>query len=141
MRIIVDANIVFSGILNTSGKIGDLLINSDKYFDFIAPEFLHTEIRKHYSKLSTLSKLSIEQIQESEFLVCKNIEFISEEQINTVSWIKAQKLVSDIDPNDIQYIAFCTYFRCKLWSGDRALIKGLLKKEYKNVLNTAELFS
>lgn len=88
VRIIVDANIVFSGILNTSGKIGDLLINSDKYFDFIAPEFLHTEIRKHYSKLSTLSKLSIEQIQESEFLVCKNIEFISEEQINTVSWIK-----------------------------------------------------
>jgi predicted nucleic acid-binding protein len=30
MRIIVDANIVFSGILNSEGKIGDLLINGDK---------------------------------------------------------------------------------------------------------------
>jgi len=33
MRIIVDANIVFSGILNSEGKIGDLLINGDKTFD------------------------------------------------------------------------------------------------------------
>ena len=27
MKIIVDANIVFSGILNSNGKIGDLLMN------------------------------------------------------------------------------------------------------------------
>lgn len=140
MRIIVDANIVFSGILNTTGKIGDLLINSDNYFDFIAPEFLHTEIRKHYSKLSELSKLSIDQIQESEFQICKNILFISEEQINTESWIKAEKMVSDIDPNDVHYIAFSTFFKCKLWSGDKQLINGLLKKEFKNVINTTDLF-
>ena len=44
MKIIVDANIVFSGILNTNGKIGDLLINSKKQFEFIAPDFLRTEI-------------------------------------------------------------------------------------------------
>ena len=30
---------VFSGILNTYGKIGDLFINSKAYFDFIAPDF------------------------------------------------------------------------------------------------------
>ena len=31
MRFIVDANMVFSGILNTNGKIGDLLINSKQF--------------------------------------------------------------------------------------------------------------
>lgn len=46
MKIIVDANIVFSGILNTNSKIGDLLINSEKYFDFIAPDFLRIENQK-----------------------------------------------------------------------------------------------
>jgi predicted nucleic acid-binding protein len=40
VKIIVDANIVFSGILNSNGKIGDLLINSKGRFNFIAPEFL-----------------------------------------------------------------------------------------------------
>ena len=39
MKFILDANIVFSGILNTNGKIGDLLINSKQYFTFIAPDF------------------------------------------------------------------------------------------------------
>jgi len=35
MKIVVDANIIFSGILNSNGKIGDLLINSGKFFSFI----------------------------------------------------------------------------------------------------------
>jgi len=39
VKIIIDANIVFSGILNSNGKIGDLLIDSKKYFSFIAPNF------------------------------------------------------------------------------------------------------
>lgn len=34
MRIIVDANIIFSAILNTNGKIGDLLLNSHNIFEF-----------------------------------------------------------------------------------------------------------
>jgi len=45
VRFIVDANIVFSGILNTNGKIADLLINSKQYFTFIAPYFLRRETR------------------------------------------------------------------------------------------------
>lgn len=47
MRIIVDANIVFSAILNTNGKIGDILINGGKRFEFIAPDFLRYEIKSH----------------------------------------------------------------------------------------------
>ena len=97
MKIIVDANIVFSGILNTNGKIGDLLINSKKRFDFIAPDFLRTEIKKHYSKLAKISKLTLEQIQESEFQICQDITFISEEQIKLSSWRIAEKLVADVD--------------------------------------------
>jgi predicted nucleic acid-binding protein len=67
VRFIVDANMVFSGILNTNGKIGDLLINSKQYFTFIAPDFLRGEIRNHYQKLIKISGLTIEQVQEAEF--------------------------------------------------------------------------
>ena len=48
MRLIVDANIVFSGILNTKSKIGHILINEKNHFQFIAPDFLRIEIRNHY---------------------------------------------------------------------------------------------
>ncbi len=83
MRLIVDANMVFSGILNTNGKIGDLLINSKTYFDFISPDFLRSEIRKHYPKLVKISGLTISYVQEAEFQIYKDIRFISEEQIKT----------------------------------------------------------
>ena len=140
MRIIVDANIVFSGILNTNSKIGDLLINSNKKFYFIAPEFLRTEIKKHYPKLIKISGLSLDQIQEAEFQIYKDIHFISEEQIKVSNWLIADKLVADIDPNDIHYIAYSKQIKCTIWIGDNMLINGLAKKGFTNFITTESLF-
>lgn len=140
VRIIVDANIVFSAILNSNGKIGDLLINSQGKFQFIAPDFLRVEIRKHYKKLSAISGMNIDDIRESEFQVCKDITFISEEQISPSTWRVAEKLVSDVDPKDIQYIAFSKHFHCKIWSSDKALRAGLEKKKFRSFISTDELY-
>jgi predicted nucleic acid-binding protein len=140
VRLIVDANIVFSSILNTNGKIGDLLINSRPHLNFLAPEFLRLEIRNHYPKLSKISGLTLTQIQEAEFHIYKNISFISEEQIKVSHWIAAETLVADVDPKDSHYIAYSKQFRCKIWSGDKALIKGLAKKNFFNFVTTDELF-
>jgi predicted nucleic acid-binding protein len=140
VKFIVDANIVFSGILNTNGKIGDLLINSKLYFSFIAPEFLRTEIRNHYPRLVKISGLTIEEIQEAEFHLYKDIHFISEEQIKISNWIAADSLVADVDPKDTHYIAYSKEFRCKIWSGDKKLIKGLAVKGFTNFISTDELY-
>jgi predicted nucleic acid-binding protein len=140
VNLIVDANIVFSGILNSKGKIGDLLINSGKKFNFIAPNFLRTEIYKYHHKLGKISGMTVEQVRESEFQICKDINFISEEQIKLSTWLIAEKLVADIDPKDAPYIAFAKHFKCKIWSGDKMLIKGLAKKGYVAFVTTDELY-
>jgi len=57
VKVIVNANIVFSVILNSKGKIGDLLINSRKYLKFIAPDFLRIEIYKHYLSINVIAFL------------------------------------------------------------------------------------
>jgi len=139
VKVIVDANIVFSGILNSNGKIGDLLINSQKHFDFIAPDFLRAEI--YNPRLSKISGMTVEQVREAEFQICHDITFISEEQIKESSWRAAVKLVADIDPKDTHYIAYSKHFRCKIWSGDKQLIKGLAKKRFANFISSDELFS
>lgn len=141
MRVVVDANIVFSGILNSDGKIADLLINSKKYFKYIAPNFLKEEIFKYYEKLSKLSDMSIDEVREAEFQVCQDISFISEELIKESSWVAADKLVSDIDPKDITYVAFSKHFKCKIWSGDKQLMNGLLKKGFTHFITTQELYN
>jgi predicted nucleic acid-binding protein len=141
MKIIVDANIIFSGILNSNGKIADLLINSGNIFYFIAPNFLRTEIYNHYNKLAKVSGLTLEEIFESEYQIYKSITFISEEQIDENSWKFAIELVRNIDPKDIVYIAYTKQFNSSLWTGDKKLIKGLFEKGYHQYLTTDELFS
>ncbi len=56
MKIIVDANIVFSAILNTNSKIADLLLNSKGFFDFIAPDYLLTETKKYSRRFPCFQK-------------------------------------------------------------------------------------
>ena len=140
MKIVVDANIVFSGILNSNGKIGDLLINSKGSFNFIAPNFLRYEIREKYSKLQSISNLSVQQLTEAEYQLCKDITFISEEQIDHKFWLEAYNLVHDVDVNDTQYVAYAKQFKCKLWSGDKKLFKGLKEKGFENILTTNDLY-
>ncbi len=141
MKFIVDANIVFSGILNTKGKIGDLLINSEKYFKFIAPDFLRVEIRKHHKRLVKISGMTLDEVMEAEFQICKDIIFISEEQISISNWKAAEKLVADIDQKDVHYVAFARQFKCKIWSGDMKLMKGLAKKGFTRFITTEKLYN
>lgn len=140
MKIIVDANIVFSGILKSDSKIGDLLINSGEIFKFIAPDFLRTEIYQHLDKLVKISKMTLEQVLEAEYQICKSINFISDEQINLSNWKTAEKLVYDIDKKDISYIAFSKQFKAKVWSGDKELISGLAAKGFVNFISVNELW-
>lgn len=91
-------------------------------------------------KLYLFQAYPLEDILEAEFQVCKDIIFISEEQIKISHWIAAETLVADIDPKDKHYIAYSKHFRCKIWSGDKALIKGLQKKGFTNFITTEELY-
>jgi predicted nucleic acid-binding protein len=47
MKFVVDTNIVFSAVLNTQSKIGDLMMNSQGIFEFYACDTLRSELKKH----------------------------------------------------------------------------------------------
>ena len=87
-----------------------------------------------------ISGFTTEEIQEVEFQLYKDILFISEEQIKISNWVSAEALVADIDPKDTHYIAYSKQFRCKIWSGDKKLIKGLAGKGFTNFITTQELY-
>jgi predicted nucleic acid-binding protein len=140
VKIIVDANIIFSAILNTNGKIGDLLINSQKQFTFIAPEFLKQEIKEKYAKISAASHLSIDEIIVMENFLYKDITFLPISNIARTFWDYAYRLIENIDVDDVSYVAFAIALDCKIWTGDKKLIKGLRSNSFFNVINTDELF-
>lgn len=51
MKLVVDTNIVFSGMLNSTSRIGKILISPHKDFELISCEFLRVKIHKHKSRL------------------------------------------------------------------------------------------
>ncbi len=141
MRVVVDTNIVFSAILSTETKIGDLLMNSTDVFDLYSGHYLQQEIHKHRNRLMKISNLT-----ESEFEVSKNhifsrLSFISEEQIPYAFWHEALPLVRDVDMDDISFVALNNYLQATLWTGDKRLLNHLRYNQgYNNCLSTADMF-
>lgn len=105
MKIIIDTNIIFSGLLNTNGTIGDLLFNSDGVFEFYSCSYMRHEIEKHWEKLKRISKLSDGDLAESRFKIFAKINFINEELIPEKTWIAAEEIARDIDIDDSDFIA------------------------------------
>jgi predicted nucleic acid-binding protein len=116
MRVIVDTNIIFSAILNSSSKIGKLLTHSKPHFKFYSCQYLRVEILRHQEKLLKLTQLSIEELIEVENLVMNDITFINEELLPKKLLLATEKLVNDIDPDDIPFIALAKNLDAKLWT-------------------------
>jgi predicted nucleic acid-binding protein len=139
VKIVVDTNIIFSAILNSNGKIGDLLLNSGRYIDFYSADYLRIEISNNYDKLVDISKQPIDKIIKTQYFITKGIKFISEEQVAPNYWRSAYDLVKDVDLDDIAFVALSKQLRCKLWTGDKVLTTGLHKKGFTNIITTSEL--
>ena len=139
MKIVVDTNIIFSALLNSTGTIGDLIFNSDEDFEFYSCSYMKFEIDKHWGKLKSISKLTDSQLQVARFELLKKINFINEELIPEKLWLSAERIVKDIDIDDLDFVALTNFIKGYLWTGDKPLYNGLKEKNFKKVLNTKEL--
>ena len=139
MRVVVDTNIVFSAVLNSSGKIGKILFESFHQIDFFAPSFIETEIQIHKDKLIKFSSLSEDQVILSIHKVFKNIQVIPKDEVPLSIREKAYRIDKGVDEKDTPFIALALALQAELWTGDKRLIRGLKKKGFNTVLNTNEL--
>ena len=130
MKIVVDSNIVFSAILNSQGKIAQLIINGSKYFSFFSVNLLKEEILNHKEKLLSISGLTETQFESSFSHIASRIKFLDEILISDQDLEKAMRLTKDIDENDILFVTLPNHLGSKLWTGDKILSVGLKKKKY-----------
>lgn len=140
MRIVVDSNIVFSAILNSQGKIGQLIINGSKHFQFYTTGLLEEEIKTHKNKILKISGFSNDQFEKIYQIITVRIKFVDEILISDKCLSEATKLVKDIDENDALFIALTNHMNAQLWTGDKKLAKGLKRKGYKKIISTNELY-
>ncbi len=136
MIIVVDANIVFSGILSPNGTICDLLLNSSNTFHFYAPTDILGELDSHHSKLLNISGFSEQELNFLKRSVLRKIELIDLESLRQTTWEKAIELTQDLDEFDVPFIALSLELDSPLWTGDKKLTKGLRNKGINWILNT-----
>ena len=141
MKIIVDSNIVFSAILNTKSKIGQLIINSSSFFDFYSVQLLKAEIIEHKSKILRITGFSDNQFAEIFQLVTCKIKFVDDILLSDKDLNKALNLVAGIDTDDAMFVALTNRMLATLWTGDKQLIKGLKKKGYSRIISTEDLYA
>ena len=121
--------------------MGDLLFNSDGIFEFYSCDYMRYEIEKHWDKLKRISKLTDDQLKESRYRIYTKINFINEELIPAKTWLAAEQIVSDIDKDDLDFVALSKHLKGALWTGDKPLYTGLKSINFKLVYNTSELLT
>ena len=125
MKIVVDTNIVFSGLLSPNGTISDLLLNSSGMLEFYAPTYLFDELENHKEKLLKLAGYSENEFNFLRMNLFKKIDFIDLESIRESTWEKAIELSKNVDEFDAPFIALALELESPLWTGDKKLIAGL----------------
>ncbi len=134
MIIITDANIIISGIINPFGIIASLLIQEHPGVEFMAPEFVITEIKLHKKRICTKQKISSQQF---DILLDKFLSIITlfnNDTVNEQIFREAEKITSVIDTNDAWYVAFAIALDGILWTGDLKLHYALRKQRFLKVL-------
>jgi predicted nucleic acid-binding protein len=125
MTLIVDANIVFSILINPGSKFGDYLLSNPYDFIFISPNYLKKEIAKHEQKILKITKYDEQVLYDLIDLIYSRIRFYSLDVIPDFVWNNASAIMENNDDKDIPYLAFSLFFKCQIWTGDKSFCKKL----------------
>ena len=131
MKIVLDNNIFFS-LMNP--KSANSYLFSSLRVEFLAPEFIKSELNKYKSECLIKSKLSEHEFELRQSEVESNIEFLKLSEYE--DFLKKSK-DSLPDPKDSPYLALALRLNCSIWSNDPHLKKQSLVK----VFTTSELIN
>lgn len=115
MKVVVDTNIIFSGIVSKS-KTREILVEST--LDMFAPEYLHKEVRKHKKTIRKKSELTEPEIETLLDIILENVNIIQKEEYLS-EYTEAKDLIEHIDPDDVPFLAIALSIEADIWSDDK----------------------
>jgi predicted nucleic acid-binding protein len=129
MKLIVDANVLFSALIKDSITAEILL--SDK-LQLYTPEFIIREFEKHKNTIIAKTHRSKESFEEIQDILKEVINIIPKEEY--MLFYNEALLISP-DKNDAMYFALAIKYGCAIWSNDAKI------KQQDSVLvhNTKEI--
>jgi len=128
MKVVIDANIIFSVLLSKNSRYRDLLFY--EAYEFYSPNYVFLEIFKHKEKILQYTKETEEEVYGFIGKILKRIHFVNEDLISEENYLRAYTLCKEIDENDTPFIALALEINGCLFSGDEKLKKALKNKGF-----------
>ncbi len=124
MKLVIDANILFSALLKDSGTRN---LTLDRRITLFAPTFLLLEYAKYSKELMGRGKLKKKDFASLTKRLLRRIRVVSDGEI-MLYYAAAQSLVND--KKDAPYVACALATGADIWSNDRHL-KGIRVRNWK----------
>lgn len=139
MILITDSNIIYSALIKPEGVVAQIFKEKSN-LQFLAPDYLFVEVEENWDRIVKYSDLPEKELKK-ELLYYKNrIKVYDVRTISKKDLAKAEKIVEDIDPDDVFFIALHLHLKHKIWCSDRFLVDGLTAKGYGHFfVSTTEL--
>lgn len=115
MDLIVDANVLFAGLIKESMSF--YLLFSDRLHLF-TPEYIFTEFEKHKEEIIEKTERSTEEFFRLLEILKRRITFIPLEELTP--YVKEAERITP-DPKDMVYFALALKLKCAIWSNDKKL--------------------
>jgi len=129
MKIVIDANILFSALI-VKGRTDELILRNS--LELFAPDFLLKEFNKYLLLILEKTRRSDQEILNAYNLIIKRITFIKENDFSDYI-TNAEEICPD--ENDIFYFALALKLNCGIWSNDKLL----KNQEVITVYSTSDL--
>jgi predicted nucleic acid-binding protein len=112
----------------------DFLFNPDN--QFYSPNYVIVEIFEKKDKIIKYSDLCEPELYELIYRLFERITFMKEDFVCESNKKKAYRLCKDIDEADTPIIALALEINALVWTGDKKLKSGLIKKGFNKFLKT-----
>lgn len=130
MSYVIDANVLMGALI--SGKA--FYKTTFETLDLITPDFALIEIEKYKDTIIARSKLNDEEMRRFTVDIFRRITVLPNYFLTDKSLKEAERLIADVDPKDISYVALAIQTGSILLTRDRPVYVAARQKRFRRIL-------
>lgn len=130
MSYVIDANVLIGASI--SGKAG--YRTAFGALNLIVPDFALVEIEKYKDTIIATSKLNDAELRRFTFDIFQRFTVLPNYFLTSNALAEAKRLIADVDPKDISYVALAIQTESILLTRDRSIYVAARQKGFRRII-------
>ncbi len=130
MSYVIDANVLMGALI--SGKA--VYKTVFRTLDVIVPDFALVEIETYKDTIIAKSKLNEAELRRFTFDIFRQLTILPNYFLTVNALAEAERLIADVDPKDISYVALAIQMDSVLLTRDRPVYAAARQKGFRRIM-------